>query len=56
MNKGFTLIEIIIYVSLLSLLMMSIFSSATAFVYNSMNQPAITPVNYELLIENYHED
>lgn len=54
-NKGFSLIEIIVYVSLLSLLMVGIFSSILSFVYSSMSKPVISDGDYELLIKNYHE-
>jgi len=54
-NKGFSLIEIIVYISLLSLLMIGIFSSILSFVYSSMSRPTFSERDYELLIKNYHE-
>ncbi|MEK7463527.1 MAG: prepilin-type N-terminal cleavage/methylation domain-containing protein [Patescibacteria group bacterium] len=56
MNKGFTLLETIIYVSLLSILMMGVFSSIITPAYDSMKRTAVTPENYQHLIENYHEE
>ena len=56
MNKGFSLIEIIVYTGLLSLLMVGVFSSTLSYVYDSMNKPTFTTDHYEQLIENYHEE
>lgn len=56
MNKGFSLIEIIVYISLLSLLMIGVFSSVLSYVYSAMKRPTLTAEHYELLIENYHEN
>lgn len=56
MNRGFSLIEIIVYIALLALLIVGVSSSILSFVYSSMNRPAFSVENYELLIENYHEN
>lgn len=53
MNKGFSLIEIIIYISLLSILLLGVFSSVMSLTY--IKKPQINQSDYELLIENYHE-
>ncbi|MEK7213591.1 MAG: prepilin-type N-terminal cleavage/methylation domain-containing protein [Patescibacteria group bacterium] len=53
MKKGFSLIETIVYVSLLSLLLLGVFSSILSFTYSKKEQ--INQNDYELLIENYHE-
>jgi type II secretory pathway pseudopilin PulG len=55
MNKGFSLIEIIIYISLVSLLMMGVFSSVLGSVYGQMKKPSFTEEDYKNLIKNYHE-
>ena len=53
-NNGFSLIEIIIYISLLSFLILGVFSSIMSLVY--FERPLIDQDDYGLLIENYHEE
>ena len=56
MNRGFSLLEIIIYVSLLSLLMIGVFSSILSSMHSMMKKPTLSEENYLFLIENYHEE
>ncbi len=53
MNKGFSLIETIVYVSLLAIIIIGVFSSLMSSIYTK--KPLITKDDYELLIENFHE-
>lgn len=55
MNKGFSLIEVIVYTGLLSMLIVGVFSSVLSFVYMSVEKETVKDEDYELLIENYHE-
>ncbi len=55
MNKAFSLIEIIVYISLLSLLLIGVFSSVLGSVYMGMNNKSFTEGDYEELIKNFHE-
>ncbi|HEY9583759.1 MAG TPA: prepilin-type N-terminal cleavage/methylation domain-containing protein [Candidatus Paceibacterota bacterium] len=55
MNKGFSLIEIIIYIALLSLLLLGVFSSVLGWVYKSMEKPVFSDGDYQILIKNFHE-
>lgn len=55
MNKGFSLIEIIVYIGLLSLLMIGVFYSATGLTFESMKSTPFSEDNYKLLIKNLHE-
>jgi prepilin-type N-terminal cleavage/methylation domain-containing protein len=55
MKNGFTLIEIIVYISLLSVLIVGVFSSVFGEIFMFTNKPKISNDNYELLIENFHE-
>lgn len=52
MNKGLSLVEIIVYMALLSLLMLGIFSTISSPIYD---KPMYGEGDYQLLIENYHE-
>ena len=54
-NKGFTLIEIILYITLLSFIIMSIFSVLLNFLHQSLYKKQISNSDYELLIKNFHE-
>lgn len=56
MNKGFSLIEIIINISLLSILMIGVFSSVLDSAYSSVKRPTFTDADYEILIKNFHEE
>ena len=51
-NTGLSLVEIIVYMGLLSLLMLGIFSTISSPIYD---RPLYTDEDYQLLIENYHE-
>lgn len=53
MKNGFSLIETIVYISLLSLLLLGVFSSILSFTYSK--RELIDQNDYEFLIENYHE-
>ncbi len=53
MNRGFSLIEIIVYMGLLSLLILGIFSTTTSPIYD---KPQFQESDYELLIKNFHEE
>jgi prepilin-type N-terminal cleavage/methylation domain-containing protein len=55
MTKGFTLIETIIYVALLSVILTGTFSSLFGFLRSQLTTPAISVGDYELLISNFHE-
>ena len=55
MNKGFTLVEIIIYIALVSILMVGVFSLALDFIYSGSGKSEFTEGDYKALIENYHE-
>ena len=54
MNKGFSLIEIIMYISLLSILIIGVFSLILSSFYNQAGKSPIKSVDYEILIKNYH--
>lgn len=55
MNKAFSLIEIILYISLLSVLIIGVFSFVMSSVDMSMNKPVFRNDDYQQLIKNYHE-
>lgn len=55
MNKGFSLIEIIMYISLLSLLTIGVFSSVLSSVNSQIKRPVFIDADYQLLIKNFHE-
>jgi type II secretory pathway pseudopilin PulG len=55
MNKGFTLIETMLYVTLLSFIMMGVFSSLFIYLNSAINQPLFSKDDYSLLIESYYE-
>lgn len=55
MNKGFTLIETIIYIGLISILMIGVFSLVMNYVYSSQNKSSFSEKDYEMLIKNFHE-
>lgn len=52
-KQGLSLIEVIIYISLLSLLITGVFSSIMLLILTK--KPLIDQDDYEILIENYHE-
>lgn len=53
-NKGFTILELIIYIALISILMIGVFSLIMDYVLSSSNKPEIKETDYQLLIENFH--
>lgn len=55
-NKGFVLIEVILYISLLSLLITGVFSSILGIIFMENKTGDFTRDEYDLLIENYHEN
>jgi prepilin-type N-terminal cleavage/methylation domain-containing protein len=55
MNKGFSLIEIVVYISLLSILMTGIFSFTLSSIYIKIKKPSFTELDYQELNQNYHE-
>ncbi len=56
MNKGFSLIEVVMYISLLSLLIVGVFSSLLSSIYFTQKTPVFVKENYDLLIKNFHEE
>jgi hypothetical protein len=55
MNKGLTLIETILYITLLSIMISGIFSSLYSFLQSKINGEGISKSDYELLMTNFHE-
>lgn len=55
MNRGFTLIETILYISLLSVLMWGIFSSIMGIIYLQQKKPILREEDYKILIRNFHD-
>ncbi len=53
-NKGFTLIEIIIYISLLSIVIMGFFATVMGMMNDNSSSNHISPTDYEKLIKYYH--
>jgi prepilin-type N-terminal cleavage/methylation domain-containing protein len=53
--KGFTLIETIIYLALLSILVTGIFGAILSEI-NRQKEPNFSQEDYEMLIKNYHEE
>ncbi len=51
---GFTLIEIILYISLLSILMIGVFSFILPSFYIGMKKPTFSDEYHQLLIKSYH--
>lgn len=56
MNKGFSLIETILYISLLSLILMGIFSSLVSYMQSKKALIPFSESDYQFLIKNYHEN
>ncbi len=52
--SGFTLIEMIIYTSLFSILMTGVFSFTLSSFYTGVKKDAFSVTNYKSLIKNYH--
>lgn len=55
-KKGFTLIETILYISLLSFIMIGIFSNMLFYMQASSYRPRFTDNDYQILISNFHEE
>jgi type II secretory pathway pseudopilin PulG len=55
MNRGMTLIETIIYISLLSILILGVFSSIMFSISNMNKDVNFSEDNYDLLIQNFYE-
>ena len=55
MKKGFTLIETLLYVTLLSFIMLGIFSSLFSYLHFGLTRSEIKDSDYLLLIKNFHE-
>lgn len=55
MNKGFTLVEIILYIALLSILIMGIFSTLISAIQLGDSNNYFTDSDYLLLISNFHD-
>jgi type II secretory pathway component PulJ len=55
LNRAFSLIEIILYVSLLSLIMIGIFSTLVSSIQSKHTTVPISEDSYRLLIQNFHE-
>ncbi len=55
MKKGFTLIELIVYISLLSLLSLGIVSMSMSFLHFSFDIRSFSISDYELLYKNMYE-
>jgi type II secretory pathway component PulJ len=53
MKKGLTLIEVLVYVSLLSVMLVSIFNSLYDFVFNSYKEVDQEKINYYSNINLY---
>ena len=56
MKKGFSLIETVLYITLLSLILLGIFSSLLLYLQSKISREAISEGNYESLIANFHEE
>lgn len=54
MKRGFTLIEISIYISILSIVIVGLISTIIS-IFSINNRSEISSANYELLIRNFHE-
>jgi type II secretory pathway component PulJ len=55
MNKGFSLIETILYISLLSMLILGVFSSIVGNLYTQQKRPILKDEDYKILIKNFHD-
>jgi hypothetical protein len=55
MNKGFLLIETILYISLLSMLILGVFSSIVGTLYTQQKRPILKDEDYKILIKNFHD-
>ena len=54
-ESGFSLIEVVVYTTLLSFIILGIFSSLFSYLNFSLYKPTISEDDYELLIKNFHE-
>lgn len=55
MKRAFTLIETILYITLLSFVLLGIFSLINFYLYSSINKKKISDTDYQKLILNFHE-
>lgn len=55
MNKGFSLMEIILYISLLSILIIGISSTIISTIQSKESVKPFSESDYLLLISNFHE-
>lgn len=55
MQKGITLIETLIYISLLSILMGGVLSSIFMIIDSEQRDKVKSEADYELILEKYHE-
>ncbi len=56
MQKGFSLIEIIVYLSILSILMVGVFSSVLSYAYEQNSRSVIDEEDYKMLLKNFHDN
>ena len=54
-SKGFSLIEIILYITLLSFIILGIFSLLFSHIQSSINKPVFSDEDYKLLNENLYD-
>lgn len=55
-KRGFTLIETIIYISILTIVISGLFMTITSILNNKSNRNYISNGDYEKLIRNFHEE
>ena len=53
--KGMTLIETLVYIALLSILMVGVFSSVYVIIYSNEKQSRVNEADTALLLKKYHE-
>ena len=56
MKNGFTLIETILYITLLSLIIFGIFSSLFSYLHMALYKPVFSEEDYNQLIKDFHEE
>lgn len=55
MRKGLSLVETILYISLLSMILINIFYSLLFYIQSKISSREFSDENYNKLIENFHE-
>ncbi len=55
-KRGFTLIETIIYISILTIVISGLFMTITSILNSKSNRNYISNGDYEKLIRNFHEE